>query len=265
MFSTLFSALLPFSPLLLASGMLVSLGAGFVRGFAGFGYAALTAAGLSLFVSPATVVPAVMTLEVVASLSLLRSSLPLVDKPWLRALLIGNFIFLPLGIIALAMLPDNLLRLLIGGALLVSAVFLRLRDGQVFSPSVTLRASAGVGSGLLNGLAASGGVLAAMLMSAARVPPAALRATLIVWLLAAGAYTLLWAALLTAGNGATLLSLVTLKWILLLLPTMWLGVWWGKRSFAKSHHGNFRHQVLNLLIVISSLGVVRALWGLLAH
>ncbi len=46
------------------------------------------------------------------------------------------------------------------------------------------------------------------------------------------------------------------------MPAMWLGIWWGGHCFAHTRQGNFRHQVLNLLIVISSLGVLRALWGM---
>jgi hypothetical protein len=51
----------------LAYGMAVVLGAGVVRGFAGFGFSALTVAGMSLYFSPAQVVPAVFVLEVLAA------------------------------------------------------------------------------------------------------------------------------------------------------------------------------------------------------
>ena len=46
------------TPTLLVAALLVSLGAGVVRGYAGFGYSALTVAGMSLFVAPAPVIPA---------------------------------------------------------------------------------------------------------------------------------------------------------------------------------------------------------------
>ena len=77
------------TPLLIAA-MAVSLAAGVVRGFAGFGYAALTVAGLSVFVAPTQVVPAVMSLEVLASLGMMRSALTDADRGWFKALLLGR-------------------------------------------------------------------------------------------------------------------------------------------------------------------------------
>ena len=67
---------LPVPALQLAYGMAVVLVAGIVRGFAGFGFSALTVAGMSLFISPAQVVPVAFVLEVLASLSLEREGQP---------------------------------------------------------------------------------------------------------------------------------------------------------------------------------------------
>ena len=62
----------PLAPALLAYSLCVVFAAGIVRGFAGFGFSAITVAGMSLVVSPALVVPAIFMLEVLASLSQLR-------------------------------------------------------------------------------------------------------------------------------------------------------------------------------------------------
>ncbi len=242
----------------LIAGLLVSLGAGAVRGFAGFGYSALTVAGLSLFAAPATVVPAVMALEVLASISMWRSAWRDADHDWLRWLLIGNLIFIPIGVAMLAWLPQTLLRLLVGCALLCTALGLRLASTRSLAPTTKLRAGAGVASGLLNGVTASGGVAAAMLMAAARVPAAALRATMISFLLCAGIYVLVCAGLIPVGHGISLLNADTLRWALLLAPTMLAGIWIGQHSFANADPAGYRRHVLTLLIVISALGVLRA-------
>lgn len=244
-------------PTLLA-GLLVSLGAGAVRGFAGFGYSALCVAGLSLFVTPATVVPAVMSLEVLASISMWRSAWRDADRQWLRSLLIGNLVFIPIGVAMLAWLPQTLLRLLVGCALLFTALGLRLASTRHVAPTPGLRAGAGVASGLLNGITASGGVAAAMLMAAARVPPAALRATMVSFLLYAGIYVLVCASLIPNSGGTGLLSIDTLRWALLLAPTMLAGIWIGRHSFASADPSSYRVHVLHLLIVISALGTLRA-------
>jgi uncharacterized membrane protein YfcA len=244
-------------PVLLA-GLLVSLGAGIVRGFAGFGYSALTIAGLSVFVAPTTAVPAVMALEVLASASLWRSAIKSADQAWLRALLAGNLVFVPIGIALLAYMPQMLLRLLVGLALFVTAIGLLLASGRQLAPTRGLRAVAGVASGLLNGVTASGGVAAAMLMAGAHLPAAALRATMVSFLFFAGIYVLLCAALLAGGGGTALLGVQTLRWAALLAPTMLAGVWIGRRLFTDGDPTRFRRHVLTLLIVISALGVLRA-------
>ncbi len=246
----------------LVAGLLVSLGAGVVRGFAGFGYSALTVAGLALFVAPATVVPAVLALEIVASISMWRSALRDADRDWLRALLIGNLIFIPVGIALLAVLPVTLLRLLVGSALLVTALSLRLASTHTLAPTATLRAAAGISSGLLNGVAASGGVAAAMLMAAAHVPASKLRATMVSFLLFAGAYALVCAALVPTAQGTGLIGSDTLRWVLLLAPTMLAGIWLGRHFFANANPAGYRQHVLTLLIVISALGVLRAVFDL---
>jgi uncharacterized membrane protein YfcA len=249
-------------PVLLA-GLLVSLGAGVVRGFAGFGYSALTVAGLAVFVAPATVVPAVLALEVLASISMMRSALQEADRAWLRWLLVGNLLFIPVGITLLTVLPETLLRLLVGGALLASAVGLKLASEHRFAPTPGLRITAGIASGLLNGVAASGGVAAAMLMAASRLAPAALRATMVTFLLCAGAYALLCAALVPRGMGTTrLFTIDTLRWALLLAPTMLGGIWIGRHAFTNVDPARYRRHVLDLLIVISALGMLRAAFDL---
>lgn len=244
-------------PTLLA-GLLVSLGAGVVRGFAGFGYSALTVAGLSLFVAPATIVPAVLTLEVLASLSMWRSALREADRSWLGWLLAGNLVFIPVGIGLLAWLPPTELRLVVSVTLLVAAVLMRLAGSRQFAPTRHLQVGAGLASGLLNGMTASGGVAAAMLLTAAGVPAAALRATMVSMLFFAGLYALLCAALMPHGQGTGLLTTDTLRWGLLLAPTMLAGVSLGRRAFAHIDAGSFRRHVLTLLIVIAALGTLRA-------
>ncbi|MBA3625302.1 MAG: sulfite exporter TauE/SafE family protein, partial [Methylibium sp.] len=106
------------APSLLLAGLLVALVAGVVRGFAGFGFSALTVAGMSLFMPPASIVPVALVLEVLASLSLLRSTAHHADRDWLRWLVAGNAVFIPVGVALLTVLPDTLLRLLVGAALM---------------------------------------------------------------------------------------------------------------------------------------------------
>lgn len=238
------------------------MGAGAVRGFAGFGFSALVVAGLSPFVAPGPVVAAVLALEAVASLSVARQVAPSVDRSWLRSLLIGNAVCIPVGLAALAFLPVGPMRALVSGMLLCGAVALRLLEGRSFESSVGLRGLAGVASGLLNGLAASGGVAAAMLMVSTHPVPDRLRATMIIFLLWVSLYALAWAAMITAGGGggpAALLGAEILRWGLVLWPAMVLGMRLGQHAFGRANPGRYRRFVLNLLMVIAGLGLLNAL------
>lgn len=255
-----FALALPWLP----AAWLVALGAGVVRGFSGFGFSALTVAGLALFVPPATVIPAVLALEILASMTLMKSALRDADRRWLVWLLAGNLLFIPVGLAMLAWLPALLMRLLVGGVLLTSALALLVAGERTWPATTPLRATTGALSGLMNGVTASGGVAAAMLMTAARVPPVALRGTMISFLLFAGGYALAWAAVMPTAGSTALLGPHTLQWIALLGPAMLVGIWLGRRSFQGASAAVYRRVVLWLLVVISALGVLRAGWQMLA-
>lgn len=255
----------PGSWLILTLGFLVALIAGIVRGFAGFGFSALSVAGMSLAVPPSTVIPALLILEVIASFGLVRSALPDIDHNWMWILLLGNLLCIPLGIAALALLPGDWMRLLVGGILLVGAITLKAMGGKKLAPTQQLKIMTGVLSGLLNGLTASGGVVAAMLMSAARVAPVSLRGTMVIFLLFSGSYALVWAWILSqdATAAVPLISSDTLHWVLLFSPGMFVGIWIGQRQFSRAHPSSYRNFVLNLLMLISVLGVIRSVYALL--
>src|SRR5450759_1344074 len=100
----------------------VALFAGFVRGFSGFGLSAFIVAGMSLWLSPQSIVPAAMMLEILASLSLLRSVWPQVSWHWIRPLIAGYALSVPLGVWCLSVLPEQPLRLAVSAIILAMAL-----------------------------------------------------------------------------------------------------------------------------------------------
>jgi len=240
--------------------MLIVFAAGIVRGFAGFGFSALAVAGMSLLLPPAQVVPPVFVLEVLASLSLLREAWRDADLRWLRWLVLGNALCIPLGLALLAWLPELELRLLLGALLLSAAVLLRCGFSAGLEPSWRVRLGTGLVSGFVNGVAAIGGIAVAVLMSSTALPPAAMRATMIVLFLFTDLYALGWAAALpTASSGESgLLSAQTFSLALMLAPAMLVGIWCGRRFFSGMPPEAFRQRVLEALILIAALGVLRA-------
>jgi len=251
----------PLSPLLMAASLAIVFGAGIVRGFAGFGFSALSVAGLALIVSPSRVVPAIFVLEVLASISLLRSAARDIDWHWLSWLIAGNVLCLPLGILLLAWLPETPLRLLIGALLLLAAVLLRSGFSLALSPSGPVRLGVGMASGFVNGVAAIGGIAVAVMLSTSQIAPAVMRATLIALFLFTDLYALACSALVSLGGDAptALLGPDTLRWALWLAPAMLAGIWVGQRSFVGVSPAQFRRHVLNLLMLIAGISVLRAL------
>ncbi|MBG6072420.1 MULTISPECIES: sulfite exporter TauE/SafE family protein [unclassified Polaromonas] len=255
----------PLAPLLLAFSLCVVFAAGMVRGFAGFGFSAVTVAGMSLVVSPAMVVPALFMLEILASLSQLRSVARDIDMPWFKWLALGTLLATPLGLVLLAWLPETQLRLLIGFLLLMAALLLRSGRHAALTPTAPMKFAAGLASGFITGVAAIGGIALAVLLSATRMAPAALRATLIALILFSDVVALAGAALIPSSASATghLFGSGTLKWVLWLAPAMLAGIAVGQRSFSGVSQKKFRSHVLNLLIVLAALSLGRSLYALL--
>lgn len=247
----------------LAVSWAIVFGAGIVRGFAGFGFSALCVAAMSLFSSPAAVVPVIFLLEVLASLSLLPEAWRGADRNWLSWLIVGNALCIPIGIALLAWLPEDAMRLLIGLLLLAAAVALRGGLSVGLRPSAAVRLATGMVSGFINGLAAIGGIAVAVLLSTTSLTGAALRATMILLFLFTDLYALACAALVPAGPASeSLVGWHTLERALLLCPAMLVGIWLGRRGFAGVAEAAFRRRVLELLMLIAALSVLRALMAL---
>ncbi|MDH5541185.1 MAG: TSUP family transporter, partial [Rhizobacter sp.] len=209
--------------------------------------------------------PAIFMLKMLASLSLLRSALRDVDWPWLSWLVVGNALCIPVGIALLAWVPETPLRLLIGALLLLAALLLRSGISLALAPTRAVRLGVGLVSGLVNGLAAIGGIAVAVMLSTAQMLPEAMRATMILLFLFTDLYALAWAGLVWLSSAApvSLLGTDTLRWAAWLATAMLVGIWIGSRSFSGVSPQQFRRQVLNLLIAVALINVLRAMISLL--
>jgi uncharacterized membrane protein YfcA len=116
-------------------------------------------------------------------------------------------------------------------------------------------------SSFVNGVAAIGGIAVAVMLSTSQLAPAVVRATLIALFLFTDLYALACSAVVSFGTQAPVevLGADTLRWALWLAPAMLAGTWVGQRSFAGVSPQQFRRHVLNLLTLIASISVLRAL------
>jgi uncharacterized membrane protein YfcA len=241
--------------LLLSSG--VVLFAGFVRGLTGFGFSALCVSCLSVFLPPAQVVPALFVLEILASLSLLKSCWPDVHWSWLRVLAWGNVVFIPLGVLTQQSLPPDQMRLLLA-VIILGIALAQLRGLRPHGePSRALQWGTSIFSGWLNGLAAIGGIAVAMVFNQTRLAPAVMRASLVVFFLFTDLFALLCLlGLSTLGIVPASLQDIsgpTAFWSVAWLPAMLLGIWLGHRQSLRISAARFRRGVQLLLVVIAVL------------
>src|ERR1700687_6073002 len=196
----------------------IALFAGFVRGFSGFGLSAFIGAGMSLWLSPQSIVPAAMMLEILASVSLLRSVWPHVSWRWIRPLIAGYAVSVPLGVWCLSILPEVPLRLAVSTIILCVATALLLGFRPRWGVGTGIRLGTGLVAGFMSGLSSVGGMIAAMMLFTTSWPAARLRATLIALFVLSSSYALLWAAQRGLVNRGTLL------WAAWLVVPMLIGI-----------------------------------------
>lgn len=235
--------------------MLVALFAGFVRGFSGFGLSAFIVAGTSLWLSPQSIVPAAMMLEIVASISLLRSVWPHVSWRWIWPLIAGYAISVPLGVWCLSILPELPLRLAVSTIILVMALTLLSGFRPGWGDGIGVRLGTGLVAGFMSGLSSIGGMIAATMLFTTSLPAARLRATLITLFFLGSSYGLMWAGQRGLVHRATFL------WAAWLIVPMLVGSVAGRHGFSRATESQFRRAVLGVLAGVAALGVVRALWA----
>ncbi len=224
-----------------------------VRGYSGFGLSALIVTSVALVVPPIEVVPVAMLLEVIASLGLIRRVWRDVAWPATGVLLAGAALGTPLGLALLAALPADLMRVVI--SLLVLCASLALWSGLRVRGIEGRGAILGTGlvSGMASGAAAVGGLPIVLYFLSASAGAAVVRATLIVYLIFLGVYGLA----VAAWNGIVGPE-VLLRGAFFALPLVF-GVALGNHRFVTTSPESFRRFALLLLIVLSLLGVLRAL------
>lgn len=231
--------------------------AGIVRGCIGFGFSALVVAAGSLFLSPAQLVPMVVLLEVVASAQMLPSALPSVHWRAHNWLLAALMIATPLGVYALSIAPDDLLRLLVAVLVLImSGVMISgVRFGAELGRLQLL--AVGCVAGLFNGVAAIGGMPIAVFLSSSSIPLAQVRATLVMLFFGTEALFIVSALFNQVYSSAIVYS------SLASVVPMAAGIWLGSRVFDRVDENKLRRATVIGIFCLALLGLVRAAYAFL--
>jgi uncharacterized membrane protein YfcA len=236
----------------LAAAAAVVFGAAIVRGFAGLGFSLLAITGLSLFLPPARVVAAAFLLDLVAGARLAPAAWRAAHWPSLRPLLSGAAAGTPVGMAALARLPEGPMALALGvfvtvGALLLLGGF-RLRS----MPGPGAALAAGAVAGACNGAFGIGGPPVFMLYLSSPAGAAMSRATLIACFLMMDVIAL--PALFAWG----LLDRAALILAAALAPALLAGVAIGARLSASADPERWRTAILRLVLALGLIATVKA-------
>lgn len=227
--------------------------AGVNRGYSGFGFAMVAVTSMSLVIPPSRVVPLVLILEVMASISLVPQVWKDIDWYSLRWLLAGSLLATPFGAYLLANIPAEPMRMSISVLVLVAAILLLRGWAWKRMPGRPLILTTGIGCGILNGAAAIGGPPVILLYLSSPAGVTVSRASIIAYFLGIDSMSLVMASI----HGLTTIQTLFLT-LVCLLPLL-LGIAVGSKMFIKINKESFRHHGLILLIILSILGLLRGI------
>jgi uncharacterized membrane protein YfcA len=228
-------------------------GAGIIRGYSGFGFAMVCAISLSFVFPPSQVTPVILCLDVVASSWLLSKTRKQVDWKGLKYIGFGAVFTLPLGSLALVLVPINSMRIFISIIIICFCVGLLWKKKQE-SKSTGSMTTIGVGmlSGFLTGVAGIGGPPIILFYFSSNRSVSVSRASMIAFFLVADSLAIISTAFYGLINTQTL----TLS-CGLVIPLM-IGIWTGNFLFGKfSNEAAFRNQVILLLMAISFISLIK--------
>lgn len=236
-----------FEAALIAAGMVM---AGYVRGFSGFGFAALVMSSAALVTDPFPFVPVVILADVVMTAAQARGIWRHIDWRRVAALFAGALVGVPLGVFVMGAIGLDLGRALLS-LFILAMCGLMLAGFRIENQPIGPHVGVGLISGVANG-AAVGGLPVAVFFTAQGVAPVVFRATVIAYFTALDLWSLpiMWRA-----GWITQDSFVAAA---MGLPFMLLGLWLGARRFIATDPQDFRRFAIGLLAVLAVIGLAKA-------
>lgn len=241
-------------PIALASGLIFL--AAIVRGYSGFGFSLLAITSLSLIFPPAQIIPAIFLLEIAASLHMLPAIWRDVHWRSLAFLMAGTVAGTPLGVHALANVPQAPMTLALAIFVLVATFLLWRGLSLKTMPSGPATLAVGAATGIANGAFGIGGPPVILFYFASPAGHAAGRASLVAFFILTDATGLLFLSregLVTREAGLMALAF---------LPALVAGVWLGARSFRTADPARFRQIVLIILACLALMTAAKAVLAL---
>ncbi|MSP67800.1 MAG: sulfite exporter TauE/SafE family protein [Alphaproteobacteria bacterium] len=224
--------------------------AGFVRGFTGFGGAAVMSLILTLAYPPATVIPKVLLIDLAGNVPLLHSTVRLVEWRKTTISTIAGLVALPIGIYALLTLDAGIVKKFIAGVVAACAVAMLRGVRFKREPSDLTVALVGAVSGAVLGATYVAMVVMIFFLAApGRVDVS--RANGVFWLMVTN---IVMAAAFVAMGAVAAADLPGLALVCLVyIGTTYLGA----RGFRLVRETTFRRLVLWILIALATVAMLR--------
>lgn len=236
-------------PYTLALFVPVVLFAGFIRGFTGFGGPAVIILIFIPFFNPVSVLTKALIIDVVANVTLLKSTNQEVDWDSMYTVCLFSFIGAPIGLYALDGVDPQIMKRVIAGVAGICTVLMMVGLRLPSKPPAWANALAG----LIAGIALGATMIAFVIMMyffAAPVAAAVSRANGVFWGFA------MTGLLIFAHIGLGNLSFDDI-WQSALLGLLYLaGTEFGARTFRKTNERNFRKGVMWMMLGLACAGVL---------
>jgi uncharacterized protein len=223
--------------------------AGFIRGFAGFGGPLVLLPALSVCLTPAASVAAVMWIDLLANVLLLPQVRRDAQRAVVGPLMVGTLATMPVGVLLLVAADPAFMKRGISATILVAALV--LLSGWRYRGAIGPIGWAGVGAltGIVMG-ATSIAVTAALFLNADSRTAKESRANFIVWVFTA---TLALLAMLAVGAG---IAESPARMIGVLASVYLLGTLLGTRLNKRAPEAVVRRTVLLLVVAIATAGLL---------
>lgn len=234
----------------LAVAMGLSLAAGLMRGFAGFGSGMMLSPIFAIIYGPAEAVLMIAVMEIVVSVQLVPKALPDVQWPFLGPLILAAIIGMPLGAWLLATTDPELIARVIAGIVMVFVIVLAV--GWRYRGPKQLLPTLGVGgvSGALLTATSVGGPPVLLYILSGQDSARTSRANIILYFAIAEIIAPVFLYL----QGLFAMEVVIRA--LAICPAYMVGAWAGSRLFRESSEQVYRRVALIFLSMIALYGIL---------
>ncbi|MCF7792821.1 MAG: sulfite exporter TauE/SafE family protein [Candidatus Cloacimonetes bacterium] len=234
-------------------GIIVFLISGMLQGLSGFGFSILAVPLITLIIPPRTAVPILMLYSIIINLVVLYSTRKSVDLKKIWILLAAGIVGLPFGAHLLVILDSSILKIFIGGVIIVFGLLLLMGYRKTLKHEKITMIPIGIFSGLLSGSISISGPPIIIFLANQDLGKHSFRGNLAIYFFLLNIFTIpvFWL------NG--LFTEDVMHYSLRFLPGLLVGVILGNLFSHKVQEQHFRKFTLVLLLIMGVLAVISGL------